>query len=141
MPHGVALGKVARMKRISCLALLAFALLGSLSGSVARAGEWSIDDDLDCDEDLFITLFEDYETKCLREPRPDCANASGCFELRRIRQLLRECVAAADRVNNECFDGQSNPIRSKSMRAITAIQACNARMALPEPVGCGRICP
>ena len=126
------------MKSILCLALFG---IGLVVGSVARAGEWSDDDPLGCDEDLFIILFEDYETKCQREPRPDCATATGCFELRRVRQLLRECVAAADRVNNECFDGASNPIRAKSMRATAAIQACNARMSLPEPIGCGRICP
>ena len=94
-----------------------------------------------CSEAECITLQADVNLKC-KSPAPvGCNNLSGCNVLRREKQRWLDCAISRDRINARCWSGGDAGHQQASAQAWQNVGTCQARIALPEPVGCADPCP
>jgi hypothetical protein len=92
-----------------------------------------------CSDAVFSALNEDVDVEC-RQRDKSCLDMSGCFELRRTRQLLADCQRAVNVLNWTCYAGSFIFLRVESLSLQHQIEICSERIALPKPEGCGRPC-
>lgn len=74
-------------------------------------------------------------------PAPlSCANVTGCFNLRAMRQRWLNCYIARSRINVRCFGGGDLGHQIAASMAIGNVNTCDSIIALPEPRGCADPC-
>lgn len=129
------------MPRTRIGAILCGLLLGvAVSAAPLRAGDFS-DPPRTCPDAVFFPLDEEVATKCARSNELTCLDVSGCFNLRRTRQLIADCQRAIIALDNACYGGTYLFLKVEVLSLEAQIDFCSERIAMPEPVGCGRPCP
>lgn len=93
-----------------------------------------------CPVEVCIALQDDVNRICKPKPKA-CQNTTGCFNLRQTRQRFLDCYAARSRINVTCWDGGDPRHQAEQIEAIEQVYVCEARMRLPEPIGCADPCP
>lgn len=77
-----------------------------------------------------------------KNPAPtSCRNIVGCNPLRAMKQRWLNCYTARTIINERCFAGGDIGHQQAAAQAIQNVSVCDARIALPEPVGCADPCP
>lgn len=77
-----------------------------------------------------------------KNPAPvSCERLSGCNVLRREKQHWLNCYTARTIINMRCWDGGDWDHQDRAAEAIRHVGVCEARMRLPDPIGCGDPCP
>ena len=75
-------------------------------------------------------------------PQPrSCNKISGCSMLQAMRQRWAACRDARNNINFTCFSGGNPGHQQAAAAADLNVRNCDARIALPEPVGCKDPCP
>ena len=72
---------------------------------------------------------------------PSCKNVSGCTPLRSARQQWLDHYTARSIINGRCYAGGDIGHQIAAANAIEHVGKCDARIALPQPVGCEDPCP
>lgn len=93
-----------------------------------------------CPVEVCTALQDDVNRICKPKPKR-CSNITGCFNLRQTRQRFLDCYAARSRINVTCWDGGDPRHQAEQVDAIEQVYVCEARMRLPEPIGCADPCP
>ena len=77
-----------------------------------------------------------------KNPAPvSCEGLSGCNVLRREKQHWLDCYIARSSINKRCFSDTDWDHQWAQSEAIRHVGVCEARMRLPDPIGCGDPCP
>ena len=77
-----------------------------------------------------------------KNPAPvSCNSLTGCNVLRRERQHWLDCYTARNIINARCWGGGDPGHQQAAAQAIQNVSTCDARIALPDPVGCADPCP
>lgn len=77
-----------------------------------------------------------------KNPAPvSCENLEGCNVLRREKQHWLDCYTARTIINERCWSGGNWEHQWNQSEAIRHVGVCEARMRLPDPIGCGDPCP
>ena len=88
-----------------------------------------------------ITLQADVNASC-KSPAPvSCAGLSGCSVLQAEKTKWLACYAARSRIMVRCFGGGDLGHQQAATQAIQNVATCDARIKLPQPVGCADPCP
>jgi Novel toxin 16 len=94
-----------------------------------------------CPELVCIALQDEVDLLCKSPAPTSCNSISGCAALQAMRARWEACRDARLEINFTCWGG-GNP---GHLQAVTQteinIANCDARIALPEPVGCADPCP
>ena len=78
----------------------------------------------------------------MQEPAPvSCSRIAGCSALKQERSRWLACYTARNIINTRCWGGGDEGHQQAAAQAIQNVGICEARMALPEPVGCLTGCP
>ncbi|MEP7009962.1 MAG: hypothetical protein ABJC13_06540 [Acidobacteriota bacterium] len=125
-----------RIAVVFCL----FLLNVGASATPARASDGYGEPPRDCSDAVFFPLDEEVATKCGRSNGLSCLDVSGCFNLRRTRQLLADCQRAINALDYACYGGSYIFLKVELFSLQEQIDFCSERIALPEPEGCGRPC-
>lgn len=128
-------------KRTTTLAVLA-CLLGASGARADRACEAPASTTgRTCDVAECLALQASVNSAC-KSPAPNsCTRLSGCSALRQERSRWLQCYIARSTINTVCWSGGDAGHQQAAAQAIQNVYTCDARIALPEPVGCGRPCP
>lgn len=78
---------------------------------------------------------------CKTPPPLACRRISGCSALQAMHSKWASCRDARNNINNTCFSGGNPGHKTAADLADLNVRNCEARMALPEPVGCADPCP
>jgi len=76
----------------------------------------------------------------VQQPK-SCNGISGCAALKAMRQQWANCRDARNNINNTCFSGGNPGHQQAAASAALNVSNCDARIALPEPIGCEDPCP
>ncbi len=131
------------MPRPHIAAVLCLFLLGvGASAAPARAigDEWGTPPRI-CSEAESLVLEAAVALHCRQRDELSCLFISGCFNLRRTRDLLVDCLNAVDALNLACYGGALIELRVEALSLDHQIGICSERIAMRPPIGCGRPCP
>ena len=70
-----------------------------------------------------------------------CNSITGCSLLRSMKSRWLAHYEARSRINTRCYAGGDLGHQQAAAQAIQNVSNCDARIALPEPVGCADPCP
>jgi hypothetical protein len=70
-----------------------------------------------------------------------CESLEGCATLRAMRQTWLNCYTRRIIVNARCWANFDLDHQWQAAEAIRHVGVCDARIRLPEPVGCADPCP
>lgn len=94
-----------------------------------------------CDVAQCLALQATVNAAC-KTPAPNsCARISGCAALRQERSRWLQCYIARSTINSVCWSGGDAGHQQAAAQAAQNLGTCDARIALPEPVGCASPCP
>lgn len=94
-----------------------------------------------CPLSVCVTLQADVTLSCKTPPPVSCAGLSGCGVLQAEKTKWLACYAARSRINVTCFGGGDLGHQQAAAQAIMNVSTCDARIRLPQPVGCADPCP
>jgi putative RNase toxin 16 of polymorphic toxin system len=79
-------------------------------------------------------------TACKSPAPSSCTRLSGCDALKQERSRWLQCYIARTTINSVCWSGGDAGHQQAAAQAIQNVGTCDARIALPEPVGCSNPC-
>jgi len=131
------------MARFRTLTLSAVLLAGGLLfGSEAAQAQCSESNpEMVCPLAVCQALQAVVVATCKAPPPLACRRISGCEPLKAMRQRWASCRDARNDINLTCFGGGNPGHRTAADLADLNVRNCDARIALPEPEGCGDPCP
>jgi hypothetical protein len=88
-----------------------------------------------------LTLQASVNQICKNPPPVSCERLSGCNVLKREKQHWLDCYTARTIINERCWSGGDLGHQERQAEAIRHVGVCEARMRLPDPIGCGDPCP
>ena len=94
-----------------------------------------------CSEAECVALQGNVNGACKNPAPRSCNNISGCGALRFEKGKWLACANARDIINARCWGGGDSGHQQASAQAWQNVGNCEARIALPEPVGCADPCP
>jgi hypothetical protein len=87
-----------------------------------------------------IALQADVTLRCKTPAPSSCSGITGCSALRAMKQRWLDCAAARSRINARCWAGGDPGHQQQVAQAYQNVATCDARIALPRPVGCADPC-
>ena len=122
--------------------LVALALFAGLLFAGGASAQCDVNNPLmTCPLAECIALQADVVLICKTPAPVSCESLSGCNVLRREKQHWLGCYTARTIINQRCFGGGNLGHQERAAEAIRHVGVCEARMRLPEPIGCGDPCP
>jgi hypothetical protein len=94
-----------------------------------------------CPVEVCIALQDAVDLACKSPAPTSCKNISGCSALLAMRARWESCRDARVTINATCWGGGDGGHQQAITQANINIANCDARIALPEPVGCADPCP
>jgi hypothetical protein len=125
----------------AALVVVAAALLASPAHAQRGCSEDPLITGRTCTEIECIGLQANVNNVCKNPPPVSCNSLAGCNVLRRERQHWLDCYTARNIINARCWSGGDLGHQQAAAQAIQNVGTCDARIALPDPVGCGDPCP
>ncbi len=127
------------MPRIRTAALFCLLLLGTGLLAPAHAGDFG-EPPPQCPAEIFAAISEEVAVQCARRNQLSCLDVEGCFNLRRTLQLFEGCYRAIQKLDNVCYFGTYLYLKVELLSIGHQMDICAERIAMPEPLGCGRPC-
>ena len=127
-----------RTAAVSCLLLLG---AGALAAPTRAIDDGWGEPTRTCSDPEFVALDTAVALQCARREQMTCLNVSGCFNLRRMRDIMAACKNAVDALNFACYGGSYVELTADSLSLEAQMDICSERIAMRPPVGCGRPCP
>jgi hypothetical protein len=88
-----------------------------------------------------LTLQASVHSACKNPTPTSCTRISGCSPLKAERSRWLECYVARTTINSRCWSGGDAGHQRAAAQSIQNVSTCDARIALPRPVGCAAPCP
>ena len=132
------------MLRFSKFAPVAFTVLAAVlfaGGASAQRGCDAANPLMLCPLAECIALQANVNAICKTPPPVSCSGLAGCNVLRRERQHWLDCYIARNIINARCWAGGDLGHQQAAAQAIQNVGVCDARIALPDPIGCADPCP
>jgi hypothetical protein len=93
-----------------------------------------------CTEAVCITLQAEVDL-WKAAPKVSCNRLAGCGILRAEKAKWLNLYIARNKINAICWGGGDAGHQQAAAQAIEQVGICEARIALPEPIGCSDPCP
>jgi hypothetical protein len=132
------------MLKVAKLAPVAFAALAALAFAGAANAERGCDAAnplMLCPLAECIALQANVNSICKNPAPVSCGGLEGCNVLRREKQHWLDCYTARNIINARCWAGGDLGHQQAAAQAIQNVGICDARIALPDPIGCADPCP
>jgi len=94
-----------------------------------------------CSVATCLTLQANVNSACKGPAPVSCNSLSGCNVLKREKSRWLQCYIARTTINTSCWAGGDAGHQQAASQAIQNVGTCDAKIALPEPVGCADPCP
>lgn len=132
-------GGAVRCRRLWAGALLAFGLALVPAGE-AQAQCSDSNPEMICPLSVCIALQADVTLQCKTPAPVSCNSIVGCSPLQAMKRRWLDCGAARSRINVNCFGGGNIGHQTALAQVYQNVGTCDARIALPRPVGCTDPC-